>query len=138
MRAISLSVLFILAVEGFAHAATFQCEFIAKAGSQSDFSCPVDTTASLTAEVGKCRQDFSATLFGECDGRSPGGVNQLICYFASPANPPNLVPTSIIDQAGVYAVAIEWTDWTVGQSIPPIVFDYKDGQNSRTITCTPN
>jgi hypothetical protein len=138
MRMTSWSILLLLAVGGSANAASFQCEFSEfspQTGTKNDSSCAVDTTADLTAEAGKCRQNFPNMLFGECDGRSPGGTNQLICYFASQMNPPNLNITSVIDQAGVYAVAIEWI---VGQSTASIVLDHKDGAKSRSVACAPN
>ncbi len=108
MRGISLTALLILSAQGFCNAATFDCEFSPKTGSQNNFSCKVDTSVDWHNEQTKCRQDYSSTLFGQCDGRSPGGTNQLICYFASPTSPPNLDANSIIGQAGVYSVGVEW------------------------------
>lgn len=136
MRKVLAGALLIVAGHSFCKAAVFECEFSPKGADQNGYSCRVDTAAEWKTEPKKCRQDYSVTLFGECAGRSPGGVNQLICYFANPASPPNLDVKSVIAQAGVYAVAIEWVSFP--PSVGPIVLDYKDGQNARSISCAPN
>lgn len=137
MRTIALSIFIILTAIGFSNAAPFTCTFNTKADSPDDFSCKVETTTDWTKEATKCRQDYSDILFGQCDGRQPGGADQLICYFANPASPPNLNGKNLIDQPGVYATVIEWTG-TFPPSAAPIVFDYKDGRARRTVSCTPD
>jgi hypothetical protein len=135
MPKVSLIILLILAANGFCNAATFECQFSPKAGDENS-SCQVDTAVDW--KLNKCRQDYSGTLFARCDGRSPGGVNQLICYFANPANPPNLDAKSIINQAGVDAVAIEWLGTFPPSAGAPLVLDYKDGEKARSVSCAPN
>ena len=137
MRMAALSVLAILAANGFANASPFTCTFGAES-SPNDFSCAVETTTDWTKETIKCRKDFSDTLFGECFGRQPGGVDQLVCYYAAPVNPP-LDPRGddLIDKPSVRAVTIQWTG-TFPPSAAPMLFYYKDASASRLISCTPN
>ena len=132
MSKVSLIILLILAGSGFCNAATFECQFSPKSGNENS-SCMVDTTADW--KLNKCRQDYSATLFARCDGRFAG--DQLICYFANPANPPNLDLKSVINQAGVDAVAIEWLGTFPPSTGAPLTLDYKDGKDPRSITCAP-
>jgi hypothetical protein len=133
MPKVSLVILLSLAANGFCNAATFECQFSANAGGESR-SCRVDTTADW--KLNKCRQDYSATLFARCDGRLAG--DQFICYFANPANPPNLDAESVINQAGVDAVAIEWLGTFPPSAGAPLVLDYKDGKDARSVSCAPN
>lgn len=135
MRGTSLTVLLTLAVQECCNAAPIYCNFTPQAGSQSEFSCILDTTADWKDDQKKCRQDYSGTLFAQCSVRSPdGGTKQLICYFANPISPPNLNAGSVINQTGVYAVAIEWI--SSPSAIDSLVFDYKDGQDALSITCS--
>lgn len=135
MRTISLSMLLLLAVEASCYAATFECEFSPATGQQNGASCQVDTTADLK-NAAKCSQNYSATLFAQCAGRAPGGVDQLICYFANPANPPNLNVKDPIELPGVYVSTIEWTG-TVPPSAAPVVLDYKDAEGRYWVSCGP-
>jgi hypothetical protein len=137
MRTIALSIFITLAAKGFSSAAPFTCQFNTKTDSPNGFSCKVETTTDWTKETTKCRQDYSDTLFGQCDGLQPGGVDQLICYFANPANPPNLNTKDLINQPGVYATVIEWTG-TLPPSAAPMVFEYKDGASRRLVSCMPD
>jgi hypothetical protein len=134
MRAISLSVFLILAVRGFSHAATFECMF--SPGQEGGSTCVVNTKADLNIGS-KCLEHYSNTLFGQCAGRETGSGDQLICFFANPVNPPNL-GRSVIEQVGVYAVAIEWASTIGATSVQAMHFDYKDGQTPRSVDCAPS
>jgi hypothetical protein len=133
MPKVSLIILLVLAGNGICNAKTFECQFSPKSGDGNS-SCRVDTAADWRSN--KCRQDYSDTLFARCDGRP--GLDQLVCYFANPTNPPNLDAKSIIKQAGVNAVAIEMLDTFPASAGAPLVLEYKDGKNARYVTCAPN
>ena len=136
MRATALALVILLTPNGISFAAPFTCDFDSpSASSQNAFSCKVETTTDPTKEVTKCRKDYSATLFGQCDGVQPGGVDQLVCFFANPATPPNPSAKYLIEQPGVYVVAREWTG-TIPPSSASIVVEYKDGTISSRVSCT--